>query len=434
VALADHDVRQALLELRSGIDYYERHRSDFKDEHLRISFFGSSDELYRQAVALQLAAGDLDGAFEYAERGRSRTLLDTGFPSVPARFATPASIQAVLPPKSLFIELVDLGSRVGAWIITPAERTYLDVQRTPAEIAALAAKSSGDAVYTELGRRAAIELYDALIRPIRNRVSDVERLLISADGTLNDVAFASLLNADSGRRLVEDVTIELVPGATWFTTAARHRQSPPRSVLAIGNPDFRRDLYPQLRDLRGADLEARNISTLYRRSLLLERAAATPDRVLRELPNFDVMHFAGHAVPNVDVPSSAYLVLSPSGDSRDGRLTAREIARGRDRRARWIVLAGCSTGQGAVAFGEGQLHLARAFLEAGAEGIVATRWDVDDQAATAVMIEFHRRLAAGDDPAHALAMAQRTAIATEKNASRPHADWAAFEFIGRADY
>jgi CHAT domain-containing protein len=432
-ALKTRDVALAIRELRGGIDYYERNRVAFKDEHLRISFFGSSDELYREIIDLQLGRGEVDAAFENAERSRSRSLLDN-VPRAAVPFAGPASVQRLLPPKAVFVEFLDSGSRMGAWIIVAAGRTYIDLSATRAQIASLVAQASGEALVTDAGRQASIALYDILIRPVRSRAGTFDRLLISADGALHEVAFAALIDSASGRRLVEDAAIQLVPSATWLAaTSARSRlpRNERLSVLAISNPDFPRDLNPNLRTLRGSEAEARGISALYPRSKVLSHSDATPARLMSELPGYDVVHFAGHAVSNADVPGSAYLVLAADAVSTDGRLNAYEIARTRLARARWIVLAGCSTGRGSVAFGEGQLHLARSFLKAGADGVVATRWDVDDEIAAALMLEFHRHLSAGEDPARALAAAQRGALSSSAALGR-WADWAAFEFIGFA--
>jgi len=62
---------------------------------------------------------------------------------------------------------------------------------------------------------------------------------------------------------------------------------------------------------------------------------------------------------------------------------------------------------GALRAREGIFGLARAFLEAGAEAVLASLWPVDDEAAFALMASFYRRLAAGEPRATALAGAKR---------------------------
>jgi tetratricopeptide (TPR) repeat protein/CHAT domain-containing protein len=82
--------------------------------------------------------------------------------------------------------------------------------------------------------------------------------------------------------------------------------------------------------------------------------------------------------------------LSEPGD--DGILTALEVAELDLAGTRMAVLSACDTGLGRPAGGEGLLGLQRAFAVAGARTVVASLWQVDDQATAALMIEFYKNL------------------------------------------
>jgi CHAT domain-containing protein len=56
--------------------------------------------------------------------------------------------------------------------------------------------------------------------------------------------------------------------------------------------------------------------------------------------------------------------------------------------------------------------LSRAFLQAGAGGVVGTLWPVGDEAAAELMAAFHDAMARGLAPAQALNQAKRTLRAT----------------------
>jgi len=118
-----------------------------------------------------------------------------------------------------------------------------------------------------------------------------------------------------------------------------------------------------------------------------------------------ILHVAthGHAAP-VDPGASGLLLAADSGG--DGFLTAREI-RTLSLTADLVVLSACETGAGRIVGGQGVLGLARAFLDAGATGVVASLWRVDDAATAAFMERFYRHLAADVSPAASLARAKR---------------------------
>ena len=109
-------------------------------------------------------------------------------------------------------------------------------------------------------------------------------------------------------------------------------------------------------------------------------------------------------------------------EAEDGILTA-EDASGLDLRATdLVVLSACETGLGEVHVGEGVYGLRRAFMLAGAKTLVMSLWRVEDQQAQELMVDFYRRVLAGQSRADALREAQLTL-----KTNYPHpADWGAF--------
>jgi CHAT domain-containing protein len=70
--------------------------------------------------------------------------------------------------------------------------------------------------------------------------------------------------------------------------------------------------------------------------------------------------------------------------------------------------------------------VARAFLEAGAPSVISTRWAIGDDGAAGFFPLFHRELARGVPPVHALRAAQLEAI----RRGIPPSIWAAVECMG----
>jgi CHAT domain-containing protein len=179
--------------------------------------------------------------------------------------------------------------------------------------------------------------------------------------------------------------------------------------------------------LPGARREGRSLARLLRpTSELLEDLEAT-ERALRrpDLGSFAVLHLAAHAIADGAHPQRSAVLLAAGDASEDGLLQGREIAR-LPLAGRTVVLSACRTAAGAVAAGEGALSLARAFQQAGAHAVVASRWALGDDEAVAMVDRFYRRLAAGDSVAAALRNARREAW----EVGQPAAAWGALVLMG----
>jgi CHAT domain-containing protein len=94
-----------------------------------------------------------------------------------------------------------------------------------------------------------------------------------------------------------------------------------------------------------------------------------------------------------------------------------------------VILSGCESAVGDAQPGAGLLGMVRAWLTAGAAGVVATHWAVPDSTGD-LFPPFYRHLAQVP-PAKALQFAQREMIASHSWRSAP-AYWAAYQFTGGA--
>lgn len=118
---------------------------------------------------------------------------------------------------------------------------------------------------------------------------------------------------------------------------------------------------------------------------------------------------------DLDVYLGAHLLLGPQCS-----ITASEVAQLDLHGVRLVVLSCCDTAVGAVQHAEGAASVAAAFLDAGAQAVVATLWPVPHEPTTA----FMKLLYACDltDPSRAVADAQLQA----QSLGLPRACWAAW--------
>ena len=101
-----------------------------------------------------------------------------------------------------------------------------------------------------------------------------------------------------------------------------------------------------------------------------------------------LFHVACHAVLDQRNALFSALALTPTSAGGDGEWTCAEILRARVP-ADLVVLSGCETARGRTWQGESAAGLTRAFLLAGASAVLASLWDVDDAATTALMTAFY---------------------------------------------
>ncbi|EDO31395.1 predicted protein [Nematostella vectensis] len=96
--------------------------------------------------------------------------------------------------------------------------------------------------------------------------------------------------------------------------------------------------------------------------------------------------------------------------------------------ARLVVLCGCHSGTGEIR-AEGVMGLTRAFLAAGARSVLATLWQISDEATLYFMKRFYRHLVSGRTASASLQQTIRDTIADKDKYSHPYY-WGAFILVG----
>lgn len=288
------------------------------------------------------------------------------------------------------------------------------------------AQPSTDAT-RQLWRPPLRRLYRALIEPVERAgmLRGKHRLLIVPHAELHYLPFAALLS-DGPREtyLIERFEVAHAPSvSSWVRLGRRSPQAPARAVLAVA---------PHPASLPGTRSEVLAMGRRYgadARTLIGDDA--TEGRFLRAVQNQDIVHLATYGVLNKRNPLFSYVQLRPDGSS-DGRLEVHE-AYGLRLRAKVLILSACETGVRAGAMaevpaGDDWVGLVEAFLQAGAENVVATLWEVDDRATAKVMEAFYANLAPTGSTSIALAQAQRIVLAVPQ--TRGPFYWAGFTLSG----
>lgn len=180
----------------------------------------------------------------------------------------------------------------------------------------------------------------------------------------------------------------VAPSAAWWAGRALSPVAPPAGpVVVVAGPR-----------LAEADAEATAVAGCHPGAHVLRGAGATSGAVVAAMPGAPLVHVASHARLRTDNPSWSSLELA------DGPLYAYDLER-LPEAPPVVVLSGCDTGAG-VRAGDELLGLSSVLLHGGTRTLVASLCPLPDSAETREhVVALHRRLAAGERPAAALAAA-----------------------------
>ena len=346
------------------------------------------------------------------------------------------ALRAALRPEERLVEYFVADDRVRVFVVsrdTVVVRERLIsrenlASRVRIARAALAGRDMGpDAGHTVLGG-----LHDVLFAPARHSglLHGARRLIVVPHAVLAYLPFAALWDDSTGRYVVEDHAVVLLPSAAALPalrSAPRPDAASRRPVVFAPEPD-------SLPATRG---EARAVADALGGAEVRMGRRAGEQSLRRALGQSRVVHVAAHAALDPGNPLFSRIELVPNPRSRrddDGRLELHELL-GLTVASSLVFLSGCETALGPAwsttfATGEDYATLAQAFLYAGARNVVATLWRVEDEGAAVLAERFYRHLRSAE-AAEALALAQREMIREERFAAPYH--WAAYAVSGDGD-
>ena len=478
IAEKEGDLKSAIDFYRRAVDVIEQQRSTINTETSKIGFVGDKQAVYRQLVSALLADQQLISAFEYVERSKARALVDmlaekqdfainSGDPTrvrellakantAEAAFRTQGAdgekqqtraiaseareqlghespqlaslvsvsslpaveIQSLLPPDETLIEFYFDAPDLIAFILTRSELKAVRLDGLHLIETIRQFRQQIENTRSDHFRTLSRQLHDQLFAPLSAQIATL-KLLIVAHGPLHYLPFAAL--NDGQRDLLDRYSLRMLPSASvlkYLRSASPTKQG---ALLAFGNPDLGNPKY----DLEFAQAEAIAVTRNRPQSRALLRKEANETAFRQYGGEFRYLHFATHGQFNADAPLQSALLLARDGAS-DGRLTVDKLYSIK-LDADLVTLSACETGLGKVANGDDVVGLTRGFMYAGASTIVASLWQVDDQATSFLMTRFYDNLRQSDKR-EALRQAQ---LDTRKKFAHPFY-WAAFQLTGAA--
>ena len=373
-------------------------------------------ESHGALVALAVARADTVGALLAAERARGQRLA-----------ATP-----VIGREEVVLDYFVLPDETILWILTSSGTRMVRIPvasdalvRLVGRAEALVRSGNTSAVWDSTSRA----LYAMLLTPAERDIgAGPDRVVtVVPDGALGRLPFVALRDAQGGY-LVERATIRYRTAVAVSPAPSRGRDT---LTVVVSDPAFDATLFPGLARLRTASSEAAVVAKLHHGARLVDSAAATKPAIVDLLRRSTLFHFAGHARLVERVPHRSHLVLARGGAAPEENVLAASEIVGLDlRRLQLAVLSACGTTQRTSKRNADESGLTRAFLDAGAGAVISSLWAVDDQSTSALMTQFHERLATGVPAPAALRQAQMAMLAGDAMSREPRA-WSAFRYDER---
>jgi len=402
-ALGDEVV--ALADLSNAMREVEKQRATIGSMESKLRFVDVAAQILAGTIDLRLKRGESEEAFAIADRARSVTAAG-------ALTRTNSRDVAV-------IEFAVLPKSIAAFSVTSsgvtATRIDIDAGNLASRVAAFVELIRGRAPIAEIHATGAA-LHRLLLAPLH--VDGANELVIVADRQLYALPFAALWNEERKQYLGEQFTIRFALSAN----ASPETPEPLAPALIVADPPT-----PLWQALPGSREEAARIAAIHIGATLLTGDAATRSAFAEAARGSALIHFAGHANSDASGTYAALLLAARGEDS--GVVGANDIARLRLDRHPLVVLAACGTFRGNAQHVAGMSSLARAFLTAGARGVVGTLWEIDDDVSSPLFLRFHEQLRAGASPSRALREAQLQLIHSANPRLAHPATWAPAESL-----
>lgn len=252
-------------------------------------------------------------------------------------------------------------------------------------------------------------LYDWLIAPLEANLLR-PTIGIIPYAVLHDLPFAALKQGDN--YLCNRYALFALPSASVLRYLERNDASPlSDKALVFG--------YKGLPPLQMAEEEAQQIAQIHQVRSFIGREARS-STFLAQAEKASMIHISGRSKIDLQNPLFSGFLLD------DAYLTLHDISRLDLSHTGLAVLSGSSTQIGPRSKGDDMIALSRTFMLAGVPTVVASLWNVNDEATSKLMQYFHAYIAEQIAPAEALRQAQ---MKLRKHYPEPYY-WASFTLMG----
>ena len=243
-------------------------------------------------------------------------------------------------------------------------------------------------------------------------IADDPEIALIPLGALNALPVNGALLESTRERTAGPVAVRHLPNAR----AAAQTTSPWPGVRAGTTAMLVIDAAAP-RDYKGLRLARSEAESLARQYDACRLEDATTTAALAALPGAEVVQFLCHGTADLANPLAGGLILA------DEILTVQQMFARPPTSRQLVIIAACESHMAGMTAPDEIVGLPAALYQAGASGVIAAQWQVNERAATLVLRHFHERLRNGASPVQALTAAQHwLSIATRRELIGQHPD------------
>ncbi len=395
------EATQSVEWLLQSIDAVEESWESARTEQIKVALLGRWQQPYETLFLHHATQDNVAAAFNVAERARARTfahavgsttlttqqqlqsqlghntlaliffttgVLDTDLPLI--KQLAPTLREKLFPPAHTFCfvisyhsaQLINCGIDPNAFVATGVDRHDPDRWLLPA-------------------------VQKTVYNLLFHLDASPDTLFIIPHGPLHYLPLSAIVHTQAS----DSPLIQFAPSATLLINTPTAQTHPSRLYCGVAHAGF-----PPLR-LTAHEIKAAASS---RNSQTWLDGVDDKNELKTVAESARWLHFACHGWFNEDEPLDSYLHIG-----NGVRLTAKEVLTW-SLSAELVVLSACSTGTSRILRGDEPMGLVRAFLQAGAQTVLVTQWEVEDVPTYLLMSRFFERLDAENQIVDALQQAQ----------------------------
>ncbi len=271
-------------------------------------------------------------------------------------------------------------------MVNPLDKSILSIRNAIREMPSAGEKSKVN--YKDIYQNLIEKLSENLLPDIP---LETESILFFPDQILTILPFEILVNPkDLKKQLIENYPISY-----HFITSPgfqKTRKKLKRKILAF-SPDFQKDSRG-FANLKYNETEIKKISEYYP-TVPFKKGEASVKNFKKEASAYEWIHLATHSDPNLNSEEGGALIFSENINKNEPSILYASEINSLKIRANLVVLSACQSSIGHYTPSQGMNGIAQAFLNAGAQSVVTSLWQVDDRSTAKFMEIFYYYLSKG---------------------------------------